>query len=95
MGRDGMGPIGVFQITVAVFAAIAFGIDFLIEGKISKDFIVFIMTIWGGLVLSGFHERLDNIRDNTEGIKIQNEKLEERVNDIEQRLEDVEEKYIT
>lgn len=86
MSGDGIRPGGVLMIAIAVLTFIAMGIDWLIEGHISKSFVVFIISIYVGLLLSGFNEKLDTIRDNTKEIKEQNEKLAKRLDEVERSV---------
>jgi hypothetical protein len=85
MSTRGIGPGGVFQIAMVVLAAIAIGIDWLVEGHVSKPFLWCVLSIYVAQILAGFHGRLDTIRDNTDEIRKQNEKLGKRMDEIEKK----------
>jgi len=86
MSSRGIGTRGVFLIVFLTLAAIAIGIDWLIEGHVSKPFLWWLLSIYVGLILAGLHERLDDIRDNTEEIKKQNEDFKKRLERMENSL---------
>lgn len=90
MGRDGIGPEGVFQIAWIVICLVAIGVDWLVAGHVSKSFVVCVFSFYCSQILARFHNRLDTLRDDTNKIKEQNEDLQKQLKDLKKSLADVE-----
>jgi hypothetical protein len=90
MSKNGIGIEGIFLIGFSVFACIAIGVDWLIEGHVSHEFLWWLLSVYVGLVLARFHERLDTIRDNTDEIKKQNEELRKQNEKMKARFDELE-----
>lgn len=89
MSSRGIGAGGVFQIAIMILAVIATGIDWLVEGHISHGFLWWLLSVYVGLILAGFHERLDDIRDTTNEIRKQNEKILAKLDDLERTVRNI------
>jgi hypothetical protein len=86
MRERGIGRDGLILIVFVVVSAVGCGIDWLIEGHLSKVFGIIVLSIWGMLFETTVLERLDTIRDHTEEIKDQNEAIQKRLDQIERKL---------
>jgi hypothetical protein len=78
-----LGRQGIIVSAFAVITMIAAGIDWLVEGRISKEFGYFILWMWGLLFVTTLFEKLDGIRDRAEKNEEQIEEIEKRISDLE------------
>jgi hypothetical protein len=86
MRKRGLGKDGLIAAIYAGVTAIACGVDWLMEGHLSKVFLYFLLWVWGLLFVTTLLERLDTIRDRVEEIKDQNEAIQKRLDQIERKL---------
>jgi hypothetical protein len=83
MSREGIGREGIIVLVFTALTAVSFGIDWLIEGRISKEFGYPVLSLWGLLIFTSLMERLDKIRERNEETKEQIEGFEKRIAALE------------